>query len=496
MSFYHPGVTAMCSPALLSGSAPVYAADDMDSPAPPARPTPPSRARHALDVAKTLKTRISEHNAPIFAAAVAFFAFLSLIPALTAVIGVYGLVADPDDVADQVADALSGAPESTREFLVEQMTDIAAGSSGALGASVAIGLALALFSASGAVANLLKSLNVAYEIRETRKPWTLRGTALGLMIGGIVVLGVVLFLMAALPPLLAEWGLGNVARWTLNVGRYPVLGVVMAATLSLLYRLGPDHRGNDRPLSRRLFTAGGLLATVLFVVLSALFSFYTANLGSYGETYGPLATIIVLLLWFQLSALAVIVGAELDAELSDREWRARTGLEDPDAASDDTRRAAEGWFEAMATTDTDTVLARWHRRGVSHDPLAGDLAVPEQLRDHLAEFFAALPDLRLDLAAIFPSDGGATVRYHMAGTFEGEPWSRVPANGNRIDLDVVAFVRFDDGYVVDVEELYDTAALIDQLGFRPGDPSVATRLKGGLRRLRARIPERGADGRP
>ena len=266
-----------------------------------------SRLIEAKDLALALRARITRHNAPIFAAAVAFFSFLALIPALTGVIGIYGLVADPNDVTRQITDALSGAPESTRTFLVEQMTDIASGSSGVLGLSVGVSLLLALFSASGAVANLLKSLNVAYDIEETRKPWTLRGTALALMLGGAVVLGVVMFLMAAMPPLLADWGLGDAARWTLNILRYPVLGLVMAATLSLLYRLGPDHRGNDRPLSPRLFTTGGLVATVLFVVLSALFSYYTANLGSYGETYGPLATIIVLLLWFQLTALSIIV---------------------------------------------------------------------------------------------------------------------------------------------------------------------------------------------
>lgn len=267
-------------------------------------------------LALAMKDRITRHNAPIFAAAVAFFAFLAMIPALTAIIGFYGLVRDPADVTKQVSNALSGAPESTQAFLVEQMTAIAEGSSGALGFSVGLSLLIALFSASGAVANLLKSLNVAYDLEETRKPWTLRGTAIMLMLGGIVVMGTVMFLMAALPSLLADWGLGGPARWALNIARFPILGIVMAAALSLLYRVGPDHGGNRRPLSPKFFTIGGLVATGLFVALSALFSFYTANLGSYGETYGPLATIIVLLVWFQLSALSVIIGAELDAELS------------------------------------------------------------------------------------------------------------------------------------------------------------------------------------
>lgn len=446
-----------------------------------------TRSRDVKDILLALKERISDHNVSIFAAAVSFFAFMALIPALTAVIGVYGLVADPQDVTRQITEALEGAPESTRTFLVEQMSDIAAGSSGALGFSVGIGLALALFSASGAVANLIKSLNVAYEIEETRKPWTLRGVALGLTIGGVVVLGLVMFLMAALPPLLAGWGLGDLARYALNTMRFPVLGVVMAATLSLLYRLGPDHGGNDRPLSPRLFTAGGLLATVLFVVLSALFSFYTANLGSYGETYGPLATIIVLLLWFQLSALAIVVGAELDAELADRAWRERTGLEQVDADAADGASMARSFMEAIAARDADAVLAHWHRRGVHRHPLFGDLAVPEQLHAHLAEMFAALPDLDVTVESTAATDTTATVRHRLSGTFTGEPWAGTEPNGRELDIDAVLFLRLEDGYVIEVDEIFDSAAVDEQLGFRPGDSSPTAKLKRGFGRLRARI---------
>lgn len=446
-----------------------------------------SRLIEAKDLALALRARITRHNAPIFAAAVAFFSFLALIPALTGVIGIYGLVADPNDVTRQITDALSGAPESTRTFLVEQMTDIASGSSGVLGLSVGVSLLLALFSASGAVANLLKSLNVAYDIEETRKPWTLRGTALALMLGGAVVLGVVMFLMAAMPPLLADWGLGDAARWTLNILRYPVLGLVMAATLSLLYRLGPDHRGNDRPLSPRLFTTGGLVATVLFVVLSALFSYYTANLGSYGETYGPLATIIVLLLWFQLTALSIIVGAELDAELSDREWRERTGLEDPDAAALDGFVAATALIDALARHDADAALSQWSRRGVHHHPLFGDLAVPEQLHTHLHEMFAAIPDLDVSVASTTATGDTATIRHRLSGTFTGSPWAGVEANGREFDLEVVLFLRLEDGFIVEVDELFDSAALTTQLGFRPGDTSRSAQVRRGLGRLRSRV---------
>ncbi|MEM8706607.1 MAG: YhjD/YihY/BrkB family envelope integrity protein [Actinomycetota bacterium] len=442
------------------------------------------------DLALAVKDRITRHNAPIFAAGVAFFAFLALIPALTGIIGIYGLVSDPDDVTEQLTDALEGAPETTRDFLVDQMESIAGGSGGALGLSVAISIALALFSASGAVANLIKSLNVAYELEETRKPWMLRGLALGLMLGGIVLLLVVLFLMAALPPLLAEIGLGSAASLALNTLRFPILGAVMAVGLSVLYRLGPDHRGNDKPLSPTLITVGGIVATVLFVVLSGLFSFYTANLGSYGETYGPLATIIVLLLWFQLSALAIIIGAEVDAERSDREWRARTGLEAAEARANDGVAAAEAMLAAYAERDSAAVLATWHRRGVERHPRFGDLAVPDQLRTQLDALFAALPDLAVADAQVNGNDTSATARYRLTGTFTGEPWHGVVANERALDIDVVSVLQLEDGFVVEHDLVLDTGAVTAQLGFRPGDESRAARGKAAFGRLRRRVADR------
>lgn len=444
------------------------------------------------ELALAIKERISRHNAPIFAAGVAFFAFLALIPALTGIIGIYGLVSDPDDVTDQLTDALESAPESTREFLVDQMSSIADGSGGALGLSVGISIALALFSASGAVANLIKSLNVAYELEETRKPWTLRGLAIALMLGGIVLLSVVTFLMAALPPLLNEVGLGDAATLALNTLRFPILGVVMAVGLSILYRLGPDHRGNDKPLSPRLITVGGIVATVLFVLLSGLFSFYTANLGSYGETYGPLATIVVLLLWFQLSALAVIVGAEVDAERSDREWKARTGLEAEEARAESGVGAIEAMLAAYTARDTDAVLATWHRRGLERHPLFGEVAVPDQLRLQLDALFAAFPDLTIEIHDANGSGDAATARHRMTGTFTGEPWHGVVANGREIDLDIISVVQLEDGFIVGHDLVFDTSTIASQLGFRPGDTSRSARGRAAFGRLRQRVKDRRA----
>ena len=278
----------------------------------------------------------------------------------------------------------------------------------------------------------------------------------------------------------------------MNTLRFPILGVVMAVGLSILYRLGPDHRGNDKPLSPRLITVGGIVATVLFVLLSGLFSFYTANLGSYGETYGPLATIVVLLLWFQLSALAVIVGAEVDAERSDREWKARTGLEAEEARAESGVGAIEAMLAAYTARDTDAVLATWHRRGLERHPLFGEVAVPDQLRLQLDALFAAFPDLTIEIHDANGSGDAATARHRMTGTFTGEPWHGVVANGREIDLDIISVVQLEDGFIVGHDLVFDTSTIASQLGFRPGDTSRSARGRAAFGRLRQRVKDRRA----
>jgi steroid delta-isomerase-like uncharacterized protein len=152
----------------------------------------------------------------------------------------------------------------------------------------------------------------------------------------------------------------------------------------------------------------------------------------------------------------------------------------------DGRAAAGALVAAMTDHDVDGVVAQWHRRGVHHHPLFGDLAVPAQLHRHLTELFGALPDLVVDVESTSATDTTATIRHRLIGTFTGTPWAGVPANGRALDLDVVLFVRIDDGFIVEADELFDSAALAEQLGFRPGDTSPAARMKRGLGQLRAR----------
>jgi membrane protein len=260
-------------------------------------------------VASRLAPRVREHNLTLVAAGVAFYAFLAFVPALVAFISIYGLVADPSDVARQVQDVASALPKEVQDFLVFQLTSITNASRAGVSITLVIAIVLALWSASGGMAALITGIHVGHEQDEPTSFAIRRGKALLLTIGAIVFLGVVIFVITALPPLLSNAGLGTAGRVVFGIVRWPVLAVVMAIGVGLLYRLALK----DSPRGWiGVVTPGAVVATVGWLIVSALFAVYTANFSSYSRTYGALATIVVVLLWLWLSSLFVLLGAEVD----------------------------------------------------------------------------------------------------------------------------------------------------------------------------------------
>jgi membrane protein len=260
--------------------------------------------------ASRLPARVREHNLTLVAAGVAFYAFLALVPALIAFVSIYGLVADADDVTRQVEDLGDALPAEVQDFLIFQLTQIVNASGTGVSVTAIVAIVVALWSASGGMAALITGLHVAHETDEPRSFVVKRGKALLLTIAAIVFLGIVLFLIVAVPPLLSDAGLGDAGRIAFEVLRWPILAVLMIVGIGLLYRF--SVKGAPRGWLG-FVTPGAVVATVGWLVVSGLFAVYTANFASYGKTYGALATIVVVLLWLWLSALVVLVGAEIDA---------------------------------------------------------------------------------------------------------------------------------------------------------------------------------------
>jgi membrane protein len=262
-------------------------------------------------ILKRVKAEVKEDNVPLLAAGVAFYAMLAIFPAIIAVVTVYGMVADPQQIASQVSEFAKSLPSGADTLITEQLQNVAGAGRQALSLGLAISLLAVLWSASGGVQGLVKGLNLVYDERETRGFLKLRGLSLLLTLGAIVVAVVALALIAVFPGFVEGLGLGRIGELAASIGRWVVLALLMLTALAVVYRLAPD-RANPR---WRWVSWGAVVALVLWLLGSFGFSYYVDNFGKYNQTYGALASVIILLLWLFLSSFVVLLGAELDAEI-------------------------------------------------------------------------------------------------------------------------------------------------------------------------------------
>ena len=216
---------------------------------------------------------------------------------------------DPSQVESQVNDMASGLPQDAQSLITTQLKHIAGGSGG-LGLGLLFSIALALWSASAGMAGLVEAVNIAYEEEEDRNFVVKRGLALLLTIGFLIFLAVAVALVAVFPVVLSQLGTGPIISIVAQAVRWAVLVGAVILTLGLIYRIGPSRNA----AAVRWLSTGSVIATIIWIAASIGFSFYVDNFGSYGKTYGALAGVVVLMIWFWITALAVLIGAEINAE--------------------------------------------------------------------------------------------------------------------------------------------------------------------------------------
>jgi len=280
------------------------------------RDIPPSGWK---DIAWRCWSEISDNNLFLVAGGVTYGVLLALFPGLAALVSLYGLALDPGDIERQMS-AVSGVlPEQTQQMLATELHQLASTSNGALGFSAIVGLVLALWSASRGMSGMITALDIAYEQKETRSFVRFNLIALGLtlamMVGGVVAIT----LVAGLPIVIDALGLGGFAKWLLLVLEWPLLVAFMVFGLAVLYRYGPDRD----EAQWRWVSPGAIVAALLWVAGSILFTVYVANFSSYDKTYGTLGGAVILLTWLYLCAIAVLFGAMINAQ-SERQTRQDT----------------------------------------------------------------------------------------------------------------------------------------------------------------------------
>ena len=283
-------------------------------------------ARGWKDILWRVKSQIKEDRLSIIAAGVAFYGLLAVFPGLIALVAIYGLAFDPSQV-EQQAGVLKGVlPPEAADILLGQLHDLTTTDSTALGVGAVVGILVALWSASAGMRTLMEALNVAYDEEEQRGFIRYYGTALLLTLGAIVGLVLAIALVVALPVALKFLGLGEALKWVVSASGVLVLVATMMLGLAITYRYGPSR---EEPRWRWV-SWGAVIATVLWIAGSVLFSIYVTQFGNYNETYGSVGAIVILLVWFLLSSYAILIGAEVNAEM-ERQTRKDTtsGAEKP-----------------------------------------------------------------------------------------------------------------------------------------------------------------------
>jgi membrane protein len=261
------------------------------------------------DIAKRTMKEVKQDQVPLLAAGVAFYLLLSLFPAIIAGVSIYGLVADPTTVRDQIAGLTKTLSPETAKLVGEQIRQVTGGAGGALGLATVLGIAVALWSASSGMKALITGINMTYDETESRKFVKLRGLALLLTLGAMLLMGIALALIVAFPAVTGDWP--TALRWTASVLRWLLLAALLVAGLAVLYRYAPNR---DEPRWTWVSWGSGV-ATLLWVLASVGFSVYATFFGNYNKTYGALAGVIILMFWLFLTAFVVLLGAELNTEM-------------------------------------------------------------------------------------------------------------------------------------------------------------------------------------
>ena len=252
-----------------------------------------------------------EENLSVSAAGVAFFTMLAIFPSLTAFVMLYGLVADPIDVQTHFVSLRSLIPTDAWILLNDQLSQITAQDRSDLGWGIVLSLALAVWSSGAGVRALMSTLNVVYAEREKRNLLVFFGTGVLLTLGGLFAGLLSLVFIVGTPLVLKLFVLEESIEIVLDVVVWFILAGVMVVGLAVLFRYGPSRRN----AKIRWISVGSVLATVVWVLASLGFSFFVRNFGNYQETYGALGAIVVLLMWFWVTAYVVLIGAEFNAQM-------------------------------------------------------------------------------------------------------------------------------------------------------------------------------------
>lgn len=253
---------------------------------------------------------VSGNNIFLVAGGVTYAVLLALFPALAALVSIYGLLLNPEQVEQQVAALSRILPEESTQMIGDELHKLVTASNGSLGIGAGIALVLALWSASRGMSGLITALDIAYGQKETRGFFKLNLIAIGLTVAMLVGGTVIIALVGVLPAVIVFIGLGSMAKWLLLTLEWPILIAVVMTGLAVLYRYAPDRH----PPQWKWVSPGAIVATFMWLLGSVGFTVYVTHFNSYDKTYGSLGGVVVMLTWLYLSAFVALFGAVINAQ--------------------------------------------------------------------------------------------------------------------------------------------------------------------------------------
>ncbi|MDQ3725810.1 MAG: YihY/virulence factor BrkB family protein [Actinomycetota bacterium] len=277
----------------------------------------PEGAASKSGLGATLKrtlTEFQEDNLSDWAAALTYYGLLSLFPALIAMVSLIGIFGDPKTTTMKLTEIITEiGPQSGAETFKGPIESIVENQSAA-GLAFVIGLATALWSASGYVGAFTRASNIIYETPEGRPFWKLRPLQIAITLAMIIMMALLAIGLVLTGPVVEAIanpiGLSSTAVDVWNIAKWPVMAAIFIVMVNLLYYSTP----NVKLRGFKWVTPGAVLSIVVWAIASALFAFYVANFGSYDKTYGTLGGLVVLLLWFWITNLAILFGHQMNAE--------------------------------------------------------------------------------------------------------------------------------------------------------------------------------------
>ena len=257
----------------------------------------------------------------MIAAGVVFYAMLAVVPAITALVSLYGLFAKASTINEHLSFVASVMPGTAYELISDQITRIAGNNDGKLTFAFVFGLGLALWSANAGMKAMFDALNIVYDEDEKRGFIKLNLISLAFTLGAVVALLIAIGAVVALPLVLPHLGFAAEQQaWLLALLRWPALLILVMFGLALLYRFGPSRKD----AKWRWVTPGSVIASFAWLAISALFSLYLSKFTDYNATYGSLGAVIGLMMWIWLSISVILIGAELNAEIEHQTARDTT----------------------------------------------------------------------------------------------------------------------------------------------------------------------------